>query len=383
MKVVVTIAALNPAHGGPARTIPALCRALVNSGAEVTLLTVSEGESNVAAYADENFKLEVVPSRTNRYQSFSWRVAFRRALEQLLRTEVPTVLYDVGLWLPANHFVASIARTTATPLVVSPRGMLSTTALQVSKWKKRLAWEFYQRRDLQVARVLHATSDAEASDFRARGLRQPIAIIPNGIDVAESWPQPTATKGPRTALFLSRLHPIKGLRDLVEAWARVRPADWRVVIAGPDEHNHRAKIETLLSQHNLRDQFEFVGAVDDLSKWTLYRSSELFILPSHSESFGQVIGEALAAGVPVITTRATPWSGIGAHRCGWYIDTGVEPLVAALIQATGSSSDELRQMGARGQSFVTQSFSWDTVGRKMMALFEWLVGSGLEPESVI
>src|SRR5205085_6599894 len=134
---------------------------------------------------------------------------FKETLARATASPSRVVLYDVGLWLPQNHLVARFARTRGVPLMISPRGMLSKKTLEVSKWKKRLAWSVYQKSDLHIARALHATSQAEAEDCRHRGLTQPIAVIPNGIDVPPAASAKEPKGGPRSALFLSRLHPLK------------------------------------------------------------------------------------------------------------------------------------------------------------------------------
>ena len=267
--------------------------------------------------------------------------------------------------------------------MISPRGMLSAQALEVSKWKKRLAWLAYQKSDLQIARVLHVTSETEAEDCRHRGLTQPIALIPNGIDVPPAGDLQKPKNGLRSALFLSRLHPIKGLKDLVQAWARARPAGWRVVVAGPDEDGHRKEVETLVDKLGLHEQFDFVGAVDDEEKWKLYSEADLFMLPSYSESFGQAIGEALAAGVPVITTRATPWREIETNRCGWWIEIGVDSLAKALSVATSSSDAELQQMGRRGREFVKKQYSWQASAKKIISVMQWLIGKTERPSWLV
>src|SRR5439155_76287 len=127
------------------------------------------------------------------------------------------------------------------------------------------AWNIYQRRDLRRARALHATSQKEADEFRALGLKQPIAIVPNGVEAPATPYRPiTNNEERRTLLFLSRLHPMKGLKDLVTAWARVRPNGWRAVIAGPNEGSHQQDVESLTNSLGVRGDFEFVGAVDDI-----------------------------------------------------------------------------------------------------------------------
>src|SRR3981081_2881692 len=145
MKVVVTVAAPDPQHGGPARTVPALCRALARSGASVELITIGEhGQSSPAADVD-GFTATLIPTQADPYHPRPWRDAFKNSVAGALRERREAVLYDVGLWLPSNHFAASVARQTRTPFVSSPRGMLSRQALQVSKWKKRRAGSLSQK----------------------------------------------------------------------------------------------------------------------------------------------------------------------------------------------------------------------------------------------
>jgi glycosyltransferase involved in cell wall biosynthesis len=380
MKVIITVAALHSSLGGPARTVPALCEAIAAAGVKIELITISEGEaSNSTEEAHKHFKFTRIVTRGGRYSPRTWHRQFKGALASAAGGP-ETVLYDVGLWLPQNHFVAKFAGTRGLPLIISPRGMLSARALEVSPWKKRLAWLTYQKADLNRASVLHVTSDAEAKDCRRRGLTQPIAVVPNGIDVPANPSRTTNPNGEmRSVLFLSRLHPIKGLKDLVEAWARVRPVGWRMVIAGPDENGHQREIESQVKALTLSDQFDFVGPVGDKEKWDLYAAADLFVLPSYSESFGQVVGEALAAGVPVITTQATPWQKIEVNRCGWWIETGVESLARALQTATRLDSPELNEMGQRGREMVMNDYSWRSSARRMLEVMTWLVGKADKP----
>src|SRR5262249_35021942 len=163
--------------------------------------------------------------------------------------------------------------------------------------------------------------------------RQPLAVIPNGVDLPATLPSARTGGGTRRALLLSRIHPQKGLVNLVNAWARVRPARWALVIAGPDDGGHQSRIEAPAARAGIGDRVEFAGSIEDARKWDMYASADLFVLPTHNENFGIAIAEALAAAVPVITTKAAPWPGIVRHRCGWWVDLGVDALAAALAEA--------------------------------------------------
>jgi glycosyltransferase involved in cell wall biosynthesis len=383
MTIVVTIATLDSRQGGPARSVPALCRVLANFAADVELVTVAEHCREIKGSPDDNFVTTVIPANGDRYHSRSWARQFKEALRKGLRAK-GGILYDVGLWLPSNHFAAQVAAETATPLVSSPRGMLNDQALRVSKWKKKIAWHLYQQRDLKRARVLHATSEKEAEEFRALNLRQPIAVVPNGVSIPAGIEKSHVTRHTsRTILFLSRLHPMKGLKDLVSAWAKVRPNNWQVVVAGPSEHDHQREVEALAESLGVRKDFNFVGGVDDQEKWKLFSEADLFVLPSYSESFGMAIAEALAAGVPVITTRATPWRDIETHQCGWWVDTGADSIARALASATACTHEELEAMGARGRELVSKNYSWEAAAKNLLSVFEWVLGRAEKPACVI
>jgi len=304
-------------------------------------------------------------------------------LPALLPTAAEAVVHQHGLWQYPSIACAGRQRLRGCRRVVSPHGMLHPWALRVRPIRKRAAWTAYERRSSAAADVFHATAAAEAGYIRDRGLRQPIAVIPHGVDVPELPPEPRSDpeRGPvRTALFLSRLHPGKRVEDLLAAWGRVRPPGWRLVIAGPDDGGHRATLEPLA--RGVGDAVHFEGAVQGAAKERLFRAADLFILPSLSENFGLVVAEALARGVPVITTTGTPWSQLPARGCGWWIATGAEPLAEALREAVAMPPDALAAMGRRGWEYARSELTWERVAMQYESLYDWLAGRGAAPSFV-
>lgn len=187
--------------------------------------------------------------------------------------------------------------------------------------------------------------------------------------------------GSRVALFLSRVHPKKGVVELVKAWALAAPAGWRLRIAGPDEGRHWAEVARLVSQLGLGSAVDYVGPVAGAHKAALYREADLFVLPTFSENFGLVVAEALAYGLPVITTRGAPWADLETYGCGWWIETGMEPLVPALRAAMALSNAERRAMGERGRVYVRR-YDWDVIAAETLALYRWVLGQGERPACV-
>lgn len=381
MHVVHTVGTLGDQHGGPSRSVTSLCSALAESNMDVELFTLEDRDKDSTPIlpASSRVQLRVLPGHQENLRSAG---VLGTAVASAVRNR-GSLIHEHGMWLPTNHAVAAAARRTKTPRIVSPRGMLSTWALGFRRWKKSVAWQLYQRRDLADATLIHVTSAAEAAEVRARGLLHPIAVIPNGVDLPPAGlVRSPREDGTRRALFLSRIHPVKGVLVLVEAWSRVRPSDWKLTIAGPDDAGHLTEVKAAVAQHGLSACIELTGAVNDASKWLLYASSDLFILPTFSENFGVAIAEALASALPVITTTGAPWPGITAHRCGWRTDPGVDALERALREATASTDDRLRQIGQRGRDFVITNFSWGRISEDMKAVYQWLLQHGERPSSV-
>lgn len=308
-----------------------------------------------------------------------------RALSAGLRrsSDHVDVFHNHGLWLFPNVSAGRVAASAAKPLIVSPRGMLAPEALKFSARKKWLFWMLLQRSALAHAAAWHATCLEEAEDIRAFGINSPIAIIPNGVDDASLLATHDPRRKVRTALFLSRIHPKKGLPNLIAAWAGIegqRP-DWELVIAGPDEGGHRAELVKQAADLGA-NSIRFLEAVYEDEKADRLASADLFVLPTKSENFGVAVAEALAAGLPAIVTKGAPWSGLADHGSGWWIDHGVEPLKAALLDATSLSVEVRNEMGVRGRAWMARDFGWDVIGREMASVYRWVAGSGERPSCI-
>ncbi len=295
------------------------------------------------------------------------------------------VIHNFGTWSPFNHRISVKARHAKTPQVFCPMGMLEPWSLAQKPLKKRLGWMMYQRHDVECSSAVHATAQSEAENLRALGIKAPIALIPHGIDLPTDVParQPLQRDfNEKTILFLSRIHPKKGLLELVQACARLKTRNWKVIIAGPDTDGYQAVIEKAVSSVQLQDKFNFVGPVYGEQKSALFAQADIFVLPTHSENFGLVIAEALAHEVPVITTTGAPWAELNETGCGWWIPTGATALETTLVEAISMPSATLAEMGVRGRTLVEERYTWPAIIQKHIALYEWLIGSGQRPDFI-
>jgi glycosyltransferase involved in cell wall biosynthesis len=295
------------------------------------------------------------------------------------------LIHNFGTWTPFNHLISLKARQAGIPQVFCPMGMLEPWSLQQKRLKKRLGWLSYQRNDIEKSAVVHATSRFEAENLRALGIKTPIAVIAHGIDLPEYQLDVSTLHpdhGEKTLLFLSRLHPKKGLLELIEACARLKQKNWKVIIAGPDQDGYQAVIESAIAKAKLQDKFSLVGPVYDKQKPALFGQADIFVLPTHSENFGLVIPEALSYGIPVITTTGAPWSELNEFDCGWWTATGADALECALSEAISMASSTLAEKGARGRALVADRYSWSAIIQRHLVLYEWLIGFGQEPEFI-
>tara|TARA_R110002072_G_scaffold51202_1_gene137179 strand:- start:711 stop:1754 length:1044 start_codon:yes stop_codon:yes gene_type:complete len=330
--------------------------------------------------ADKRFGANVMPKLTPVVSSHSnTSRAFRTLLNERIdniaaKGQRQLILHDHGQWLAVNRASASIARKYDLKRIVTPRGMLTPWAMSHQYTKKKLAWLLFGRRDFHDATLLHATSEMEACELRDLGARQPIAVIPNGV---ETLPDSQICEKPKCVLFLSRIHVVKGVSELVEAWRSLSPGGWNLILAGPDEGR-------LLDQLELTptDNITYVGQVEGEQKWKLMRDASVFVLPSHSENFGVVVAEALMAGTPVIATHGTPWKSLVDRDCGWWIPMNVDSLKETLKTAMQVDQASLQAMGQRGRTHAIESFGWPSIGQQMAAVYSWMLGLGDMPDCV-
>ncbi len=356
MKVFLAGTSLRTDYGGPAYSVSRLGVELAKAGICVGFWT-PDGSSLTSPLLNDSRVTRLSGSLVDALK------AFGRA----------DVIHDNGLWLPHNHRIAVIAGELSTPRVVSMRGMLEPWAFRHKGLKKKAAWTLYQRYDLSRAIFHHAAAEPEASGIERFALNVPVRVIPNGIDIpgnsASNVRCPPTSEPARTALFLGRLYPVKGLPMLIEAWSRARPGGWKLRIAGPDEAGHKRELVAAVEREGLREVVTFAGRVEGEAKARELTGADVLILPSLSESFGVVVAEALAYGVPVLTTTATPWNELSTQGCGWLVEPNVNAIERGLRTVTSLDQATLSRMGIAGKEFASRRFSWDHIAKNFIQLY--------------
>jgi glycosyltransferase involved in cell wall biosynthesis len=333
-------------------------------------------------------------------------------LDERLDQINPQVLHTHGIWTYISIGVPRWSRKNHKPYIVSPHGMLDAWALDNSKIKKKLAAALYERRHLRGAACLHALCQSEAKSIREFGLKNPIATIPNGIEIPEGRDLSSRYLAKKKImLFLGRLHPKKGLENALRAWAASRseafpdskPSNWQFVIAGWDQGDHEVRLKQLCEELELSfadvpaKQFlsleassgqlsgfsvVFVGPVFGELKVQLLERANVFILPSFSEGLPMSILEAWAYELPVVMTDYCNLPEGFDAEAAIHIDTEVAGMSAGMMEMIACSEDELKGMGGNGLNLVKEKFTWPTIAAQMGELYQWVRGKASRPSFV-
>jgi glycosyltransferase involved in cell wall biosynthesis len=376
MRLIHTVPSIAKEASGPSYSVPRLCGALVDQGEDVTLAALDWAQMDVSPAFLKKFPLGFGHRRLGRSPQM------RKWLYHQAQVGKIDFIHNHSLWMMPNVYPGQIAKRFGVPYAISPRGCFTKYAMAIGSPIKKLFWPLVQRPALDAVSLFHATAESELDDIRAMGYRQPVAVIPNGIDLPEQLPK--TDSGLRRLLFLGRIHPNKGLDLLLPAWKAVedRFPDWQLSVIGPQEDAYFSKMMRLAENLAIQ-RIEFSGAKFGSGKWQAYANAELFVLPSYSENFGMTVAEALASGVPSIVTKGAPWSGLEPNGSGWWIDIGVDPLVACLESALALSPKALKEMGDRGRTWMTNEYSWQRIGQQMIDAYRWVLHGGRRPLWVV
>ena len=377
MRVLHVTPYFSPAYryGGPPRSILGLCRALGAAGVDVEVFTTTANGDQPLAPAPEGVVHEGVRAR---YFPLGWPRRYWRASglrSALKRAAADADLVHVhGLWNMTSWAGVAAARAAGKPYIVSPRGMLQPEARQRHREMKSIAYWGIERANLRGAALLHATSALEGRELTQYG--PPVMLIPNGVALPQASPETIAAIRARAGLrdgdeavtFLGRLHPIKRLDLLAEAFAIVHHArpGTRLVIAGPDEGGYRREVEAMFAPVSAATSW--LGSVDSDEIAALLASTEVLVQCSDSESFGMSVAEALSAGVPVVVTRNSGWAEIDAIRCGFSV--AHEPVAIGDGILRVLEHGDRAGLRTRARDWARKTFTWNAIGTSMLMAYE-------------
>jgi glycosyltransferase involved in cell wall biosynthesis len=414
MRVGFLVSSVSRKAGGLFQSVRGLAKAVASANANVRVFGISDEQSAVDLQ-----EWQPLSVRTFRPQMRAW--GYSNELVPAMLGGDLDVLSVHGLWKYCSVGSRRWRRQTGRPYVVHPHGMLEPWALGNAKWKKRIAALLYENEHLRRAACLRALSEAEAESIRAYGLRNPICVIPNGVDLPElgddaalnapsavasavlsgapgyaqrigspGTAHATATglrtfgQGQKILLYLGRLHPKKNVASLIRAWndtfnsQRSSSDSWVLAIAGWDQGGYENELKRIAA----RPSIVFLGPQFGAEKRECYRACNAFILPSLSEGLPMTVLEAWAHAKPVLITPECHLSEGFSAEAALRIGSTPEAIADGLRKLIEMSDDDRIAMGARGRDLVTKNFSWPRIGEQMRAVYEWVLGGGVPPETV-
>jgi poly(glycerol-phosphate) alpha-glucosyltransferase len=408
MKIAFLTASVSRNAGGLFESIRCLAKGVFSLDYPVVVFGVADDHTEADSGAWRPLAVKTFASRGPA------RLSYAPGLSAALSDYAPDILHSHSLWNHTSMAAGRWYRKTGKPYVVHPHGMLDPWAVRNSYLRKFLAELIFEKSHLQNAACLRALCESEARSFRAYGLKNPVCIIPNGIDL----PPPdengaTADDGPigalrtagfKTLLYLGRIHPKKGLVNLLHAWRAAldsRPAQrnpWVLAIAGWDEKGHEMELKKLVEELGIPSvklassraalpslapsSVIFLGPQFGGAKAACYRSCHAYILPSFSEGLPMTVLEAWSYGKPVVMTPECNLPEGFVAGAAVHAAPAAASLELGLRQLFEMSDGERRTMGAHGLNLVAGRFGWAKASRDLVAVCRWILGGGAPPEFV-
>jgi glycosyltransferase involved in cell wall biosynthesis len=389
MKILHVIPSIAPVRGGPSQAIIEMVRVLENQGVEAMIATTNDNGLTL---------LDVPTNDWLRYQGVLVRFFPRFSPSQnSVREFAFSATFTQWLWHHVQDYdlihvhaifsypstvAMAIARLRGIPYIVRPLGQLCHWSLLQSAQKKQIYLKLIERSNLDSCQGLHLTSSQEQTEISLLKLRCPSFVIPHGLHISQ--PLKDASQQLRThfqlppdapiVLFLSRLHPKKGLEYLIQALAKLPDQQFTFVIAGNGDKLYEEKIQRCLQEYNLRERTILTGFVEGELKQLLLQGADLFALTSHSENFGVSVLEALAAGTPVLVTQGVALSTeVEKHALGYVVPQEVNAITNALLKHFQLSEQQKLILRQKAHKFVLENYTWDKIARNLLQMYQAIV----------
>jgi poly(glycerol-phosphate) alpha-glucosyltransferase len=379
MKVGFLVSSVSREAGGMFHSVRGLAKAVASTNTTVSVFGISDPKS-----ALDLMEWSPLSVHALRPQFRAWGYS-NQLVPALLAIEID-ILSVHGLWKYCSVASRRWHQRTDRPYIVHPEGMLEPWALRNERWKKRMASLLYENEHLRRAACLRALSEAEAQSIRGYGLRNPICVIPNGVDLPDLRGSNTKTRSAnqKTLLYLGRLHPKKNISNLIRAWnetfnsQRGSGERWILAIAGWDQGGYENELRRIAAVPSV----VFSGSRFGAEKNECYRACDAFILPSLSEGLPMSVLEAWAYAKPVLMTPECNLPEGFEANAALRIGPSTEEIAEGLRTLIKTSDDNRIAMGARGRDLVVKRFSWPRIGEQMRGVYGWVLGSGEMPNTV-
>jgi glycosyltransferase involved in cell wall biosynthesis len=387
MRILHVIPSVGPVRGGPTEAVLGTVRALNARGLCAEILTTNDngvdlldvpfGQCTEHAGVPVRFFPRFNPPFAM-IREFAFSASLTRWLAQHLTD------YDLvhvhAFFSYASTAAMLMARRKGIPYVVRPLGLLCGWSLRQSMWRKNAYLALVERSNLDHSAGLEYTAEQELREAEPLRLQAPGFVLPFGLHLPELCADARsqlrksikALDGEPVVLFLSRLHPKKGVHHLIEALETLAARRFSVVVAGSGPADYEAQIREQVTRGRLNGRVHFVGFAQGQTKQMLLQGADVFALTSHSESFAIAAMEAMAAGTPVLITPGVPLAPlVSKFDTGWVTALERSTIAAAAARALDSLSDqEARKSRSQRCRALAANFEWPRIAGRMRMVYE-------------
>lgn len=362
--------------GGPALSMSLTLKGLEKVGVHTVGLCEQIPQNGKLIASELNIRF------TNRPQYGTF--AYVNNIKDCLRQETDIDIYHIhGTWMYHGLAISRYADKTGKPYVVSPRGMLYPQALAHHALLKKAMMTLYQRKIFSGAACVQATCREEMEHYRTLGFKNPVAVLPNPIDINGIIDREIPSKPIFTVGYLGRLHPRKRVERLIYAFAQLKGElqNCKLMIIGGGDERYDKFLQSEVKRLGLTN-VTFTGFLTGQKKNEAITELSLLVVPSDFENFGNIVPEALVRGVPVIASKGMPWQELKDYHCGWWISNDQKSINRTLLEAIALPIEERINMGINGKQLMRDNYSIEMLGEKMKQLYEWILNGGEKPEFV-
>ena len=385
MKVAFLTANNSRSAGGLFYTITSVTKYLLDKGIDVSVIGCNDKYSqqdmpvyrNVPLLTYNRTKLPILKT-----------LGYSTDINYIIDKQYPQIIHQQGLWM--YHSYVSLIYKERHPeckIIIEPHGMLDPWAVQNSAWKKKIVGHLFEYKNLHSADCIHALCQSEYESIRKFGLKNPVAIIPNGVDLPKNL-HFDCSFDKKILFYIGRIHPKKGIKELILGIAMVKKVNpallkfWEIHIAGWDQNGYINELKHLVDVNNLVDNVRFVGSLYGEAKEKALSQANAFILPSFSEGLPMSVLEAWAYRLPVVMTDYCNLPEGFKSDAAFRISPTPESIFNTLQNVFSADNAKLKEIGDNGYNLVKQNFSWDRVANQTVKLYKYLLNEGEKPKFV-
>lgn len=388
MKIVLISGTNSRMSGGLFFSIKNLGKSMINHcGQEVTYVCHDDGYSD----ADRE-TWQGLPLALYHLVNFPFlkRLGFSFDIHRILEEEKPDIIDIQSTWMYYSYAALKYKKKHPNcKIVITPRGTLDRIKLSNMSVQKKLSYRLYEKENFEKADSFRALCVPEANSMRTFGIKVPIAVIPNGFTLPNHFANPADRREVKTILFVGRINPKKGLKEMIEGINLLRNSrpdllqQWKFKIAGWDQNGHIEMLQKLVKSYNLMESVVFLGQKYGADKEKELLDAQAFILTSFSEGMPMSVLEAWAYKLPIVMTDGCNLPDGFEEKAALRVETTPESICEGLVKFFSMSDSERVRMGENGYNLVVEKYQWNKIAEDSVELYNYLLNGGAKPRFML